>query len=78
MQTIIQIIRAAFQSGKLAFALVGPKGSLKSAVAREAPDSMERKLNYSLSLYPDMTSRDLLMTGVLMTMVTRSGDHQFG
>jgi hypothetical protein len=50
MQTIIQIIRAAFQSGKLAFALVGPKGSLKSAVAREAPDSMERKLNYSLSI----------------------------
>jgi len=33
---IIQLIRAAFKSGKLAVALVGPKGSLKSTVAREA------------------------------------------
>ena len=36
IQTIIQLIRAAFKRGKLAVALVGPKGSLKSTVAREA------------------------------------------
>ena len=36
IQTIIQLIRAAFKSGKLTVALVGPKWSLKSTVAREA------------------------------------------
>jgi len=63
IQTIIQLIRAAFQSGKLAVTLVGPKGSLKSTVAREASRQYGKKVEL-FSLYPlDMTSRDLLMTG---------------
>ena len=60
-QTIIQLIWAAFESGKLAVALVGPKGSLKSTVAREAAGQYGKKVEL-FSLYPDMTSRDLLMT----------------
>jgi len=45
IQTIIQLIRAAFKSGKLTVALVGPKWSLKSTVAREAFTTIKARSN---------------------------------
>ena len=55
------LIASAFQSGNRAVALVGPKGSYKSALARQMA-WREGKDVELFSLYFDMTARDLLMT----------------
>jgi len=55
------IIASAFESGKRAVAIVGPKGSYKSAVAREMAKRSGTHTGL-FSLYSDMTARDLLLT----------------
>jgi MoxR-like ATPase len=60
-KAVKDLIIAAFQSGKRAVALVGPKGCYKSAVARNLAYSSGEKIEL-MSLHPDITDRDLLMT----------------
>ncbi len=61
-RTMCDVIMAGFESGKRGVALVGPKGSFKSAIAREVARRHKRENEIELfSLYPDLTSRDLLM-----------------
>jgi len=58
---IQDLILAGFESGKRSIALVGPKGCYKSTVARNLAHSLDEKCEL-MSLYPDLTARDLLMT----------------
>ncbi|KAL7546025.1 hypothetical protein ACHAWF_009370 [Thalassiosira exigua] len=66
----MDLVLAGFESGKRAVALVGPKGCYKSVVARNLAYDQDEKCEL-LSLHPDMTSRDLLMT---RGTCTKSGD----
>ena len=63
-QCIQELITAAKQMGKRAIALVGPKGSYKSALVRQMARRRhcEGKSTELFSLYSDMSARDLLMT----------------
>jgi len=60
-KAIQDLIVAAFESGKRSIALVGPKGCYKSVVARNLAYALHEKIEL-MSLHPDMTDRDLLMT----------------
>lgn len=60
-KAIQDLIVAAFESGKRSIALVGPKGCYKSVVARNLAYALHEKVEL-MSLHPDMTDRDLLMT----------------
>eukprot|EP00977_Amphora_coffeiformis_P014936 scaffold4262_cov169-Amphora_coffeaeformis.AAC.5 len=60
-KTVQDIIASAFESGKRAVALVGPKGSYKSALARQIAKRSGTHAEL-FSLYSDMTARDLLLT----------------
>jgi len=60
-KAIQDLIISCFESGERAVAIVGPKGCYKSAVARNLAHSMGEKCEL-LSVHPDMTARDLLMT----------------
>lgn len=55
------LILAGFESGKSAVAVVGPKGCYKSVVARNLAHVLGEKCEL-MSLHPDVTARDLLMT----------------
>jgi MoxR-like ATPase len=60
-QAVQDLVMSAFESGKRAVAIVGPKGCYKSALARQL--SRRNGTNVELfSLYSDMTARDLLLT----------------
>jgi len=60
-KAVHDLILAGFESGKRAVALVGPKGCYKSMVARNLAHTLGEKCEL-LSVHPDMTARDLLMT----------------
>lgn len=55
------LVMAAFDSGHRAVVCVGPKGSYKSALARQLARRSGAKVEL-FSLYSDMTARDLLLT----------------
>ena len=61
IKAIQELILAAFECGKNAVALVGPKGCYKSIVARNLAHSLNEKCEL-MSLHPDVSARDLLMT----------------
>ena len=60
-KSIRDLILACFESGMKAVALVGPKGCYKSVVARNIAHILGEKCEL-MSLHPDVTARDLLMT----------------
>lgn len=60
-KAIQDLILAGFECGKRAVALVGPKGCYKSVVARNLAHILDEKCEL-MSLHPDVTARDLLMT----------------
>lgn len=60
-KAVQDLIITAFQSGKRAVAIVGPKGCYKSAVARSLAYS-SGEIFELMSLHSDITDRDLLMT----------------
>lgn len=61
INTIQDLILAGFECGNRSVAMVGPKGCYKSTVARNLAHSLDEKCEL-MSLHPDVTGRDLLMT----------------
>lgn len=61
INTVQSMILAAFKSGQRAVAIVGPKGSFKSVLAKHLAARCNVPCEL-FSLYSDMTARDLLMT----------------
>lgn len=60
-EAVQNMVISAFESSKRAVAIVGPRGSYKSALARQL--ARRHGANVELfSLYSDMTARDLLLT----------------
>jgi MoxR-like ATPase len=59
-KAVQDLIVAAFDSGRKAVAVVGPKGCYKSVIARNLAHSSGEKVEL-MSLHPDITDRDLLM-----------------
>lgn len=60
-QAVQDLVMSAFESGKKAVAIVGPKGCYKSALARQLARRNDSNVEL-FSLYSDMTARDLLLT----------------
>ena len=60
-KAVRDLIVAAFESGKRAVAIVGPKGCYKSVVARNLAHSSGEKFEL-MNLHSELTYRDLLMT----------------
>jgi len=69
-KAVQNLILAGFESGKRAVAVIGPKGCYKSAVARNLAHCLDERCEL-MSVNPDITARDLLMT---RSIDTESGD----